>query len=360
METDQLYLYTKTKDLERINNITETIKDVTSRKLKELYGENIDLKVKSRYEYELNTIIKNGFENIYMISYKITNKAREDRQAVLLKCAASSSFIAYLLGITCIDPIKYNIPFEIFSSIEGDKTPYFDFVFNSNYAESIYKYVKEILENNNITYYNEIEEYNYKIFQIIISKSEDLDQLKKLEEITKIKHNQIDITDTKILKVFNENNLKGIFQFDNKKARNIINKVKPKSIEDLIKISALLNGRNIWEDNVEELIEEHSINEIACSRDEIYIYLLEKGLDRKTAFYIMKFVRQGRATKPNHINEWKKYVEIMQIYNIPQWYILSLQKIKYMPSKALCTNYVVLSLWLAWYKTNYKKEFEIL
>lgn len=143
--------------------------------------------------------------------------------------------------------------------------------------------------------------------------------------------------------------------------KNIIKRIKPKNITELTKIYSLINGINIWENNVEKLIEEHNINEIACCRDDIYLFLLNKEIDKETCFNIAQFIRRGKLTKSCHyLEQWKEYYKVMNEHNVPIWYINSLKQIKYLSCKSNSYHYAFVFLWLAWYKTYYSKEFNMI
>lgn len=136
---DLLSICIKREDLDKLN---VNIKEIASKKLKKLYGEKIHQSIMDRFNVEINNIFKNDFEGDYKLAYMIANKANEDDEIIVLKGSASASFVNYLLGISYINPIKYNIPFETWTFIDGDRTPYFEFVFSTEYISSIYKYFK--------------------------------------------------------------------------------------------------------------------------------------------------------------------------------------------------------------------------
>lgn len=318
------------------------LKQISLSKLKELYGNNIEDNILERYNFEITSIFQNKFEDIYYQAYMIAKKAKEDEEIMIIRGSGSSSFIAYLLGISYINPIEFNIPFETFANIEGSKKPDFNFEFTTKCAPKIEKYLNDLLSEENI------------FSDIKILSSTILDMIKELEINTGIKHTDINLKDKELINVFNID-VEGIKSFDTEHIKKIIDKVKPKNIDDLIKIFSLEHGTALWDNNNEELINEHSIDELACSRDDVFLYLLEKGIKRKTAFEISEFVRKGKASPREE--QWKEYLKIMKQYEIPNWYITSLEKAIYMFPKAHSCNYVYISLILAWYKIYYLQEF---
>ena len=127
---------------------------------------------------------------------------------------------------------------------------------------------------------------------------------------------------------------------------------RPTTFDELIRISGLSHGTDVWLGNAQSLIEDGivTLTEAICCRDDIIIYLIKQGLPPNPAFKIMETVRKGKALKDPE--QWKKYVDLMKEHNVPDWYIKSCEKIKYMFPKAHAAAYVTNAFRIAWFKVH--------
>ena len=192
------------------------------------------------------------------------------------------------------------------------------------------------------------------------------DFVKQIEKLTNTKIADIPINDSEVMSLFEDdrslrkqkiineeaNPMLGIYEFGTKFARSVIKATNPKDVEDVIKVVGLCHGTQLWTNNIEGLFKAGvcELKDLCTNRDEIYGYLLYKGLPATVSFSIMEDVRKGRGLR-------SEYVDVMRANKVPQYVIDSLNKIRYMFPRGHSICYTINALKMAYYKIHYPAEF---
>ena len=139
----------------------------------------------------------------------------------------------------------------------------------------------------------------------------------------------------------------GIPEFGTRFVRQMLDETRPARFSELVRISGFSHGTDVWVNNAQDLIRDKiaTLSEAISARDDIMVTLIQKGVAPKTSFEIMESVRKGKGVKPNQI-------QAMQEKNVPEWFIQSCQKIKYMFPRAHAVAYVMMAFRIAWFKVH--------
>ncbi len=419
----------------------EELTTVCMEKLKELFGDDPDPEAVKRLEKELTAIREKGYESIYMIWRQLVKKSLDEGYPAGIRGGVGSSFVAYLCGITEINPLSeknggYRIPAEVFMGPDLDREPDIDINFASGIRDAIQEYAgglpgvgetcrcgtiytmsaktaarntewyfaknelpvpeekeakwiiekitgvkrrngahpggiivcpegEELLSFTPLTHpypdKNVTTEFDYHSIDDNLLKFDILghvqyDMLYVLKEKTGVRTEDIPLDDDKVLKLLCDTEckeIKDLPEFGSEYIRTaLIRRAKPETFDDLVKISALAHGTDVWLGNQEELVEQGIIGLSDCiaSRDDILLYLTDMSLPVDDAYHIMDSVRKGKGLK----DEQK---QMMREAGVPEWYIEVCEKIRYLFPKSHAVSYTMMAVRLAYYMVYFPDDY---
>ena len=219
------------------------------------------------------------------------------------------------------------------------------------------------METDIITTHFDYHSIDHNLLKLDILGHDDPTMIRMLEDLTGIDAQQIPLDEPTVMSLFLNTSALGVEpedlggcplgslgipEFGTDFVIQMLIDTKPQSFSDLIRISGLSHGTDVWLGNAQTLIEEGkaTISTAICTRDDIMIYLIGMGLESELSFTIMESVRKGKGFK----DEW---IEEMKAHDVPDWYIWSCQKIKYMFPKAHAAAYVMMAWRIAYCKVYY-------
>ena len=190
--------------------------------------------------------------------------------------------------------------------------------------------------------------------------------IRQLQDLTGIDPLSVDLSDRKVLSIFNgvealeikdedyrfKHGTFAIPEFGTKFVRQMLDDTKPDKMADLVRISGFSHGTDVWLNNARDYIKSGTatMREVISTRDDIMNYLMLKGIENEMSFKIMEDVRKNRPLKDEQLS-------VMDEHGVPKWYIDSCIKIQYMFPRAHAVAYVMMSFRMAWYKVYYPVEF---
>ena len=218
-------------------------------------------------------------------------------------------------------------------------------------------------ETDIITTHFDYHSIDHNLLKLDILGHDDPTMIRMLEDLTGLNARNIPLDDKAVMSLFSSTEALGITpdqlvecplgslgipEFGTDFAMQMLIDTQPKEFSDLVRIAGLAHGTDVWLGNAQVLIQEGkaTISTAICTRDDIMIYLIQKGLDSEQSFTIMESVRKGKGLKP----EWE---EEMKKHDVPEWYIWSCKKIKYMFPKAHAAAYVMMAWRIAYCKVYY-------
>lgn len=219
------------------------------------------------------------------------------------------------------------------------------------------------MTTDTVTTHFDYHSIDHNLLKLDILGHDDPTMIRMLQDLTGVDPTTIPLDDPQVMSLFQNTNALGITpeqidgcllgalgipEFGTEFAMQMLLDTKPTSFSDLVRIAGLAHGTDVWLGNAQTLIKEGkaTISTAICTRDDIMLYLIEMGVESSLAFTIMESVRKGKGLKP-------EMEEAMLAANVPDWYIWSCKKIKYMFPKAHAAAYVMMAWRIAYCKVNY-------
>ena len=224
-----------------------------------------------------------------------------------------------------------------------------------------------------VTSHFEYHSIDHNLLKLDILGHDDPTMIRRLEDLTGLDATTIRLDDPDVMALFHGteslhitpediNGIPlgslGVPEFGTDFAMQMLIDANPQNFSDLVRIAGLAHGTDVWLGNAQELIKSgQCTNSTAiCCRDDIMVYLIHMGLESGTAFQIMENVRKGNVAK-GKCAKWEEWKEDMKAHGVPDWYIWSCQKIKYMFPKAHAAAYVMMAWRIAYFKVNYPLQY---
>ena len=217
-----------------------------------------------------------------------------------------------------------------------------------------------------VTLHFDYHSIDQNLLKLDILGHDDPTAIRMLEDLTGVDAKKIPLDDKATMSLFTGTDALGVTpedigstvgtfgvpEFGTKFVRQMLVDTKPTTFTELVRISGLSHGTDVWLNNAQTLIQDGitTLSQAICTRDDIMVYLIYCGVEKSLSFKIMESVRKGKGLTPD-------FEAAMREQNVPEWYIDSCKKIKYMFPKAHAVAYVTMAFRIAWFKVNKPKEY---
>lgn len=310
-----------------------------------------DADASDRLQKELDYISKNeAYAEVFAVASGLVSYSRLLGYYTGFHGCIGSSLVAFLLGITEIDPLKYNLPVEVFMGIHNDKSLDIELMFYENFIPKAKMYIRENYPNiaiidrgkspvwlvfrGNATSRDTDKSNSKSVIKLaIVGNSYYTNAFKELSDKTGVDIFGIPFDDKQTME---------ILKIADDERNDIIQIIKPKTFEDFVQISGWVHStyRCAHKD----------IPKMPAFRDDVFLYLLRSGIDSVTAYEIMECVRKGRGLT-------EEYTSVLLNAGISNQYIDNLKQVQYLFPKAHCIALTMTEYRISWFKAHYPDEF---
>lgn len=337
-----------------------TVQNISKLCISKLYEKMPDANASNRLQKELDYISKNkAYAEVFTVASKLVSYSRELGYYTGFHGCIGSSLLAFLLGITEIDPLKYNLPIEVLMGIHKNKPLDIEMMFDAQFIPMAKRYVQKnypniaIIDRGNLPYWlvfqgdatnQNTDKFDQKnVIKLSFWGNPYYTALKELSDTTGVDIFGIPFDDKQTIEVLKTADIgyaDGEWGF---KRRDITQIVKPKTFEDFVQISGWVHGTYRCAPK--------DIPNVPAFRDDVFSDLLRSGIDSVTAYEIMKCVQKGKVRTD-------EYISVLSNAGIPNQYIDNLKQVRYLFPKAHCIALTMTEYRIALFKAHYPGEFQ--
>lgn len=307
--------------------------------INELDKKSSNEEILKRCHNEINLFDEKGFLFVIEMLYKFKEKNKD--VSYHFRGMMNNSLFLYILGLSKVDPIKYNLPYELITDktinvdlIGIDAASLVDFI-SVNYYNEI-RIVAGSYKKCDDEEINKIEENHYLLIPAIYEEKKNItfklninNIFETIEDYRDFKNDYMSIRIGEKYFLFDYNEIKLENSLDNDFEIKIAEMLKPKIIDDYIKIKSIGHSTNVWRHNQEILVKDGKINisNLIATREDIFEYLLNHSIGKETALEILNYIYRYKWN--NYPNLWDKYVKIMKEHNCEDIFIDIFSKIEF-------------------------------
>ncbi len=326
--------------LEKYEDLNLRAKDYLIEELDKIYYKKYnDEVILKRCHNEINLFDEKGYLFIIEILYKF--KKKNKNTSYHFRGMINNSLLLYILGLSKVNPLEYNLPYELITDktinvdlIGNDVVSLINFISKNYYGEL--RIVAGSYEKSDIEEKNKFEENHYLFIPALYEEKKNITFKLNIDNIFETVEDYRNFTNDYISVRFGEKYY--LFDYDKVDIGNVLNIdferdiadiLKPKTIEDYIKVKSIGHGASVWRHNQEYLVKEGKINigNLIATREDILEYLLDHSIDREMSLEILNYIYRNKWN--SYPNLWDKYVKIMKEHNCEDIFIEIFSKIEF-------------------------------